>query len=126
MTPYTNCLYFGVLLYVAVPTIVHGLFGRLRSWSRGLIVLAMIFMLVIQYAMPQTVWPGTEVLTLWLGHRLRPHAVELFVWNSYTGEFPSPISSAQYSRVLGSLEHQPVDVVSRLCLRALCYGCHQG
>jgi membrane protein involved in D-alanine export len=66
MTPYMNFLYFGVLLYVAVPTIVHGLFGRLRSWSRGLIALATIFMLVIQYAMPQTVWPGAEVLILWL------------------------------------------------------------
>jgi len=66
VTPYTNFLYFGVLLYVAVPTIVHGLFGQLRSWSRGLIILATIFMLVIQYATPQTVWPGTEVLSLWL------------------------------------------------------------
>ncbi len=54
MTPYADFLYFGVLLYVAVPTLIHGLAGRLRGWSRGLIVVATIFMLVIQYSATQT------------------------------------------------------------------------
>ncbi len=54
MTPYADFLYFGVLLYVAVPTILHGLTGRLRGWSRGLIVIATAFMLVIQYPSAQT------------------------------------------------------------------------
>ena len=57
MTPYANFLYFGVLLYVAVPTILHGLTGRLRGWSRGLIVIATVFMLIIQY-------PSTQTLSL--------------------------------------------------------------
>ncbi len=56
MTPYADFLYFGVLLYVAVPTVVHGLTGRLRGWSRGLIVVTTIFMLVIQYSATQTLW----------------------------------------------------------------------
>ncbi len=56
MTPYADFLYFGVLLYVAVPTLLHGLSGRLRGWSRGLIVVATIFMLIIQYSSSQTLW----------------------------------------------------------------------
>ncbi len=54
MIPYANFLYFGVLLYVAIPTMIHGFIGRVRGWSRGLIVLATLFMLIIQYSATQT------------------------------------------------------------------------
>ncbi len=54
MTPYADFLYFGVLLYVAIPTMIHGLIGRLRSWSRGIIVVSTLFMLVIQFSAAQT------------------------------------------------------------------------
>lgn len=66
MTPYAGFLYFGVLLYVAVPAMIHGLLGQLRGGSRALLVVATIFMLIIQYPSAQTVWPDTSVLTLWL------------------------------------------------------------
>ncbi len=67
MTPYADFLYFGVLLYVAVPTMIHGLIGRLRSWSRGFIVVATIFMLIIQYPTMPTLWLVVGyALTQWL------------------------------------------------------------
>jgi membrane protein involved in D-alanine export len=61
VTPYADFLYFGVLLYVAVPSVLYGiagsLAGRLRL-SRVWIVAATALMLVIQYSTPQTLWPG--------------------------------------------------------------------
>jgi membrane protein involved in D-alanine export len=49
MTPYTSFLYFGILLYVALPALITGFFNRAwRIW----LVLATIGMLVVQYWIP--------------------------------------------------------------------------
>ncbi len=65
MTPYVDFLYFGVLLYVAVPSVLSGLAGRLRL-SRVWIIVATALMLVVQYWTPQTLWPGAVVREIWL------------------------------------------------------------
>src|SRR5262249_32740066 len=64
MIPYATFTYFGVLLYVAIPSIVVGLIGRAR-WL--LLPAATMAMLVVQYATPTTLWVGgPSVTTLWL------------------------------------------------------------
>jgi membrane protein involved in D-alanine export len=69
VTPYVDFLYFGVLLYVAVPSVLSGLAGglagRLRL-SRVWIVAATALMLVVQYWAPQTLWPGAATRDIWL------------------------------------------------------------
>jgi membrane protein involved in D-alanine export len=65
VTPYTDFLYFGVLLYVAVPSVLSGIAGRLRL-SRLLIVTATALMLVIQYWTPQSSWAGATTREIWL------------------------------------------------------------
>ena len=47
MTPYINFLYFGISLYALIPAVIFGFFKRLwRAW----LVIATLFMLVIQYS----------------------------------------------------------------------------
>lgn len=65
MTPYADFLYFGILLYVAVPTFFSGLVSRLRL-SQALILLATAAMLVMQYWTPQVIFPRTAVYELGL------------------------------------------------------------
>ncbi len=65
MTPYADFLYFGILLYVAVPAMFSGLVSRVRL-SQVLIILATAVMLVIQYWTPQTILPGSAVYELGL------------------------------------------------------------
>src|SRR5262249_47727787 len=64
MIPYATFTYFGVLLYVAIPSIVVGLVWRAR-WL--LLPAATVAMLAVQYAIPTTVWvDGPTLTTLWL------------------------------------------------------------
>jgi membrane protein involved in D-alanine export len=55
MIPYADFLYFGVLLYIAVPTVLLGIIGiRPRAW----LILATAGMLAVQYWHDDTLWPG--------------------------------------------------------------------
>lgn len=63
MIPYADFLYFGVLLYVAVPTLVLGLLGR-AWWPWTLAATAA--MLAVQYAPARAIVPGVAVRELWL------------------------------------------------------------
>ena len=63
MIPYADFLYFGVLLYVVVPTLILGLAGRASSrW----ILIATLAMLVVQYSGSLRIEPGTEVREIWI------------------------------------------------------------
>src|SRR5690349_21625887 len=47
MTPYINFLYFGISLYALIPAVIFGFFKRFwKAW----LVIATIFMLMIQYS----------------------------------------------------------------------------
>ena len=64
MIPYATFTYFGVLLYVAIPTILAGLVGRAR---RLIVPVATAAMLAVQYGATTQVWDGgPAVTTLWL------------------------------------------------------------
>ncbi|HEX9028766.1 MAG TPA: MBOAT family O-acyltransferase, partial [Anaerolineales bacterium] len=67
MIPYTDFLYFGISLYVVIPSLALGLTRKLApQLSRAWIVLATAGMLVIQYAVFQKVSPSASILELWL------------------------------------------------------------
>lgn len=63
MIPYADFLYFGVLLYVVVPTLALGLVGRA---SRRWILLATLGMLAVQYGGTLRIEPGTEIREIWI------------------------------------------------------------
>jgi membrane protein involved in D-alanine export len=61
--PYADFLYFGVLLYVVVPTLFLGLVGRAgRAW----LLLATAAMLVVQYDRVLAITPQLPVRELWM------------------------------------------------------------
>ena len=63
MIPYASFLYFGVLLYGTVPTLISRLTGRLwRTW----ILLATAGMLMVQYWSLQSGWGSVVVREVWL------------------------------------------------------------
>jgi membrane protein involved in D-alanine export len=63
LAPYGSLLYFGALLYVAAPTVAVRLLGRFwRTWM----VVAVAFMLVVQYWVAEKLWGQVTVNTLWL------------------------------------------------------------
>lgn len=63
MIPYASALYFGVLLYVALPVVVLGLGGRAAArWA----LLATVGMLAVQYADRVALLPGLTVREIWL------------------------------------------------------------
>ena len=72
MIPYADFLYFGVLLYVVVPTLILGLAGRL-SWRW--ILIATLAMLVVQYGGTLQIEPQTAVREIWI-----VAAYALFEW----------------------------------------------
>ena len=51
MIPYADFLYFGILLYIAVPTL---LIRRLLGFSRAWVLLATAAMLIVQYGTDRT------------------------------------------------------------------------
>ncbi len=63
MIPYASFLYFGVSLYVLLPSL---LFGWIKSLSRVLIIIATLGMLIVQYSVSQKVLPDLSVSELWL------------------------------------------------------------
>jgi membrane protein involved in D-alanine export len=63
MTPYATFLYFGVLLYSVLPTILMGLIGRV-PWRWVVLVTAA--MLVVQYWGTVSPLPGTAFQEVWL------------------------------------------------------------
>jgi len=63
MTPFGDFIFFGLLLYAVLPTIVLGLFGRAgRRW----LLVVTLALLAVQYAGELEVWPGVEVRELWI------------------------------------------------------------
>jgi membrane protein involved in D-alanine export len=59
MIPYTSFLYFGILLiYVVIPAIIAGFFKRI---SKIWLVVATVFMLVIQYYFQQDITKATSI-----------------------------------------------------------------
>ena len=63
MIPYTSFLYFGVSLYVLLPSL---LIGWVKKLSRLWIVLATLGMLVVQYSIPQKITANVSISDLWL------------------------------------------------------------
>jgi membrane protein involved in D-alanine export len=63
MVPFADFLYFGVALYLVVPTLLVRLTGR---GSRAWIVLATLLMLAVQYAGRVQVVPGLVVHEAWM------------------------------------------------------------
>jgi membrane protein involved in D-alanine export len=63
MVPYADFLYFGVALYLVVPTVFVGLTGR---FTRAWILLATLLMLAVQYGGTVPVAPGLVVREFWL------------------------------------------------------------
>ncbi len=75
MIPYTSFTYFGILLYLSMPTIVIGLVGKKRL-SQLWLVAAMVIMLLIQYFLPQKFFGTvTEVFWLVIGYAIFQWAV---------------------------------------------------
>ncbi len=66
MTPYIDFFYFGLVFYVISPTVLSGLAGRRLRLAKFWIVAVTAIMLVIQIWTPQTLWPHTAVIGLWL------------------------------------------------------------
>jgi membrane protein involved in D-alanine export len=63
MIPYTSFLYFGVSLYVLLPSL---LIGWVKKLSRLWIVLATLVMLVVQYSIPQKIIGNISIPDIWL------------------------------------------------------------
>jgi membrane protein involved in D-alanine export len=63
MIPYTSFLYFGVSLYVLLPSL---LIGWVKKLSRLWIVLATLIMLVVQYSIPQKITANISIPDIWL------------------------------------------------------------
>src|SRR5215469_6208609 len=63
MVPYADFLYFGLALYLVVPTLIV----RLTGWgARAWILLATVLMLAVQYAGSVQVIPGLVVHETWM------------------------------------------------------------
>ena len=58
MIPYADFLYFGILLYIAVPTL---LIRRLLGFSRAWVVLVTAAMLIVQYGTIAHLLPAAAV-----------------------------------------------------------------
>lgn len=63
MTPYADFLYFGLLLYPVIPTVILGLLGRI-NWRWILLVTGVV--LIVQFGDTLDVLPKTAVMELWL------------------------------------------------------------
>ena len=63
MTPYIDFLYFGISLYVLLPNLI---FGWVKRLSKIWIVIATLFMLVIQYGVMKNVSSESATLELWM------------------------------------------------------------
>ena len=63
MIPYADFTYFGILLYVVIPSLVMGLAGL---FPRGWALIATLTMLAVQYAAPQIVGPHIWIREVWL------------------------------------------------------------
>lgn len=74
MTPFGDFIFFGLLLYAVVPTILLGLFGKA---GRGWLLCATLGMLAVQYSDELAIRPNVEVRELWivLGYALFEGAV---------------------------------------------------
>lgn len=64
MTPYADFTYFGLLLlYIVVPTVLLGLFGRANSrWT----LIATALALGVGFSEVQSVFPGVELREIWI------------------------------------------------------------
>lgn len=63
MSPYADFTYFGLLLYIVLPTIILGLFGRANArWA----LFATVLVAVVQFSDDNPVRPGWPVRELWI------------------------------------------------------------
>ncbi len=63
MTPFGDFIFFGLLLYALLPTLLLGLFGRAGRWWTLLVTVGM---LGVQFADELQIHPGYEVRELWI------------------------------------------------------------
>ncbi len=63
MIPFGDFIYFGLMLYAAVPTVLLGLFGRAGRWW---LLLATVVILILQFGEDLAVRPGVEVREIWI------------------------------------------------------------
>lgn len=70
LNPFADFTYFGLLLYVAIPAIILGLFGRANArWA----LIATVAFTILQLQKSHEVWQGRMVQEIWI-------AVCYFVW----------------------------------------------
>lgn len=63
MNPFADFTYFGLLLYVAIPAIILGLFGRANSrWA----LIATLAFCAMQFQKSHEVWQGQRVQEIWI------------------------------------------------------------
>ncbi|HEX8974716.1 MAG TPA: D-alanyl-lipoteichoic acid biosynthesis protein DltB [Patescibacteria group bacterium] len=65
MVPYTTFLYFGILAYIAVPTIIIGLIAK-KKLSQTWLFAAMVIMLLIQYYVPEKFIGKNTIEIFWV------------------------------------------------------------
>ena len=83
MAPYADFTYFGLLLYIVIPTIVLGLFGWANArWA----LFATVIVCIVQFTDDLTVWPGAHLREAWvvLGYAIWQAVVALALlrWKS--------------------------------------------
>ncbi len=63
MSPYADFTYFGLLLYIVIPTIILGLFGRANArWA----LFSTVLVCVVQFSDVLTLRPGWHLRELWV------------------------------------------------------------
>ena len=74
MTPFGDFIFFGLLLYAVVPTILLGLFGKAGRWW---LLFVSVALLAVQFGGDLAIQPGWEVNEIWivLGYALFEGAV---------------------------------------------------
>src|SRR5688572_4567872 len=83
MIPFADFNFFGLLLYLVIPTVLLGLFGRANArWA----LIATVAALTVQFSEPLAIRPGWHVRELWivLGYLVYEGALTavLLRWNS--------------------------------------------
>jgi len=103
VNPFADFTYFGLLLYVAIPAIILGLFGRSnRAWA----LVATLAFLGLQFWDPLEVRPGVFVHEIWivLGYTVWQWAIaQIFLRKKFPGAFTTalilailPLAVAKY------------------------------
>ena len=113
MIPYADFTYFVLLLYVAVPTMILGLFGR-AGWRWALLVTAV--MLLVQYRDVLHLRAHFPVREIWLVLAFSSWQwliVRAFELDRFSGRDLPPEMVAQATRAAASLSVRARKVPSR-------------